>query len=81
MIRPHGYPYIASIGWLRLGAAWAADTLVNSCPSESALTPVGRMKMMRARLAAVRQFAIRPSLVRFYEALDNGQKVRFAGMR
>jgi hypothetical protein len=61
----------------------AADTLVNSCPSETALTPVGRMKMMRARLAAVRQatVTIRTSLVRFYEALDNGQKVRFAGMR
>jgi hypothetical protein len=49
----------------------------------TALTPVGRMKMMRARLAAVRQatVTIRTSLVRFYEALDNGQKMRFAGMR
>jgi hypothetical protein len=25
--------------------------------------------------------AIRPTLTQFYEALDEGQKVRFAGMR
>jgi hypothetical protein len=37
---------------------------------------------MRQRLAAVRATtaAIRPALMRFYEALDQGQKVRFAGM-
>jgi len=46
------------------------------------LTPVGRMDAMRKRLAAVRAAtaAIRPALVHFYEALDQGQKVRFAGM-
>jgi LTXXQ motif family protein len=60
----------------------AADTLASACPAESALTPVGRMDAMRQRLAAVRAAtaAIRPALVRFYEALDQGQKVRFAGM-
>ena len=44
--------------------------------------PVGRMDAMRKRLAAVRAAtaAIRPALVHFYEALDQGQKVRFAGM-
>ena len=31
----------------------AADTLVNSCPSETALTPVGRMDTMRKRLPAL----------------------------
>jgi hypothetical protein len=37
----------------------------------------------RARLAAVRQAtaAIRPALTQFYETLDQGQKVQFAGMR
>jgi hypothetical protein len=37
---------------------------------------------MRKRLATVRAAvaAIRPALVRFYEALDQGQKMRFAGM-
>jgi hypothetical protein len=41
------------------------------------------MALMRARLAAVRQAtaAIRPALMRFYEALDQGQKVQFAAMR
>jgi LTXXQ motif family protein len=60
----------------------AADTLAGACPAESALTPVGRMDAMRKRLAAVRAAtaAIRPALVNFYEALDQGQKVRFAGM-
>jgi LTXXQ motif family protein len=60
----------------------AAETLGNTCPAEAALTPVGRMETMRKRLAAVRAAtaAIRPALARFYEALDQGQKVRFAGM-
>jgi LTXXQ motif family protein len=60
----------------------AADTLASACPAESALTPVGRMDAMRQRLTAVRAAtaAIRPALVQFYEALDQGQKVRFAGM-
>jgi LTXXQ motif family protein len=60
----------------------AADALAGACPAETALTPAGRMEVLRARLAAVRAAtaAIRPALVRFYEALDQGQKVRFAGM-
>jgi LTXXQ motif family protein len=60
----------------------AAETLSSACPGEAALTPVGRMETMRKRLAAVRTAtaAIRPALARFYEALDQGQKVRFAGM-
>jgi len=60
----------------------AADTLGGACPAESALTPVGRMDAMRKRLTSVRAAtaAIRPALMHFYEALDQGQKVRFAGM-
>jgi hypothetical protein len=60
----------------------AADALAGACPAETALTPVGRMDAMRKRLAAVRAAtaAIRPALAHFYEALDQGQKVRFAGM-
>jgi len=40
------------------------------------------MATLRARLAAVRAAtaAIRPALARFYDSLDQGQKVRFAGM-
>ena len=54
--------------------------LASAFPAERALTPVGRMDAMRRRLAAVRAAtaAIRPALVHFYEALDQG--LRFAGM-
>jgi len=60
----------------------AADTLGSACPAEATLTPVGRMETMRKRLAAVRAATatIRPALMHFYEVLDQGQKVRFAGM-
>ncbi len=54
-----------------------------ACPAETALTPpTGRMAMLRARLAAVRAAtaAIRPARVEFYDALDQGEKVRLAGM-
>jgi hypothetical protein len=58
----------------------AADTL--TCPAETALTAVGRLDTMRARLAAMRKATstIRPALLHFYEALDHGQKLRFAQM-
>ena len=61
----------------------AADTLAGACPAETALTPPGRMSQTRARLSAVRQAtsAIHAALTQFYEALDQGQKVRFAGVR
>jgi hypothetical protein len=38
------------------------------------------MAQLRARLAAVRHAtgAIRPALIQFYEALDQGQKLHFA---
>ena len=60
-----------------------ADTLAGACPAGTALTPPARMALLRTRLAAVRQAtaAIRPALTQFYEALDQGQKVQFAGMR
>ena len=60
----------------------AADTLGSACGAEAALTPVGRMQAMRKRLSAVRAAtaAIRAPLSRFYEALDQGQQLRFAGM-
>ena len=60
----------------------AAETLSSACPAEAALTPIGRMETMRKRLAAMRAAtaAIRPALARFYEALDQEQKVRFSGM-
>ena len=61
----------------------AADTLAGACPPENALTPLGRLTQMRARLLTVREAttAIRPAFTQFYDALDQGQKVRFAAMR
>ena len=61
----------------------AADTLAGACPAETVLTAPARMKIMQSRLSAVRAAtaAIHPALTRFYEALDQGQKIRFAGMR
>jgi LTXXQ motif family protein len=60
----------------------AADTLASTCPAETALTPAGRMDVLRKRLAAVREatVAIRPALLRLLGALDQQQKVRFAGL-
>lgn len=61
----------------------AAEKLAGSCPRQEALTPVRRMVLLRASLAAVREAttAIEPTLTRFYGALDEGQRVRFAEMR
>jgi hypothetical protein len=60
----------------------AADTLASTCPADTALTPVRRMDLLRQRLAAVREatVAVRPTLLRFLGALDQQQKVRFAGL-
>jgi LTXXQ motif family protein len=68
--------------WLTGKANDDAHRPRSACPAETALTPTGRMTQMRARLSAVRQAttAIRPAFTQFYEALDQGQKVRFAAM-
>jgi hypothetical protein len=57
------------------------NALATASPAETALTPVGRMAGLRARLAAVRAATatIRPALTRFYDALDQGQKVGSRG--
>ena len=59
-----------------------AETLASNCPAETALTPVRRLDDLRKRLAAVREatVAIRPALLRFLGALDQQQKIRFAGL-
>jgi hypothetical protein len=59
-----------------------ADTLASSCPADDALTPARRLEVLGQRLAALRQAAIglRPAVQRFFGALDQQQKVRFAGL-
>jgi hypothetical protein len=61
----------------------AADLFAGACPAETALTPVGRMATLRARLDAVRAAtaAIRPAYTHFFDSLDQAQQVRFAGMK
>ncbi len=58
----------------------AADAL--ACPAETALTPVGQLDIMRARLGVVRAVIsrIRPALLHFNEALDHAQQRRFVQM-
>jgi hypothetical protein len=60
----------------------AAEKLSASCAPGEALTPVRRMALLRASLSAVLEATttIEPTLTRFYQALDEGQRVRFAGM-
>ena len=59
-----------------------ADTLASTCPADTAITPARRIELLRQRLAVVREatVAIRPALLRFLGALDQQQKVRFAGL-
>jgi hypothetical protein len=65
---------------LAAAALGAADALV--CPAESALTPVGRLDIMRARVAAIRATiaAVQPALESFFEMLDLAQQQRLAQM-
>src|SRR5262245_42734152 len=67
---------------LVVSALTAAEMLAGTCPAETALTPVGRMATLRARLDAVRGATAltRPAFTRFYDSLDEAQKMRFAGM-
>jgi hypothetical protein len=60
----------------------AAEMLAGACPAETALTPVGRMAALRVRLDAVgvATALIRPAFTKFYDSLDEAQKMRFAGM-
>ena len=56
----------------------AADMVADSCPQESALTPIGRVEELKKKLEAIRRSVaeIRPSLGQFYDVLDTAQKNR-----
>ena len=60
----------------------AAEMLAAACPAETALTPVGRMATLCARLEAARAAtaAIRPAFTHFFDSLDQAQQGRFAAM-
>jgi len=60
----------------------AVDTLAAACPTEIAMTPVGRLETMEKRTDAMIQAAnaVRPALEEFYTALSPEQKARFNRM-
>ena len=54
----------------------AADTLADSCPQKTPVTPSARIDDMKQKLDALRKSiaAIRPALGEFYRVLDDGQR-------
>jgi hypothetical protein len=57
----------------------AAQMIRASCPTQPAFTALDRLAAMQQRLAAMIQgeLAVQPSLEKFYDLLDDGQKARF----
>jgi hypothetical protein len=57
----------------------AVETLRNACPNTVAMTPVGRLEVMKQRLDAMIAAAntVRPALEDFYAALTDEQKAKF----
>ena len=58
----------------------AADTLADTCPQASSMTPVGAIGDVRKKIEALLQSIaiVRPALSRFDEVLERGQRDRFA---
>jgi hypothetical protein len=69
----------AALQNLANAAARASEILKTNCPTEAALTPVGRTDAMRQRLTAMLDaiIAVRPALEAFYGSLDHEQRARF----
>ena len=57
----------------------AAEMLKANCPTETALTPTGRIDAMRQRLTTMLSAVttVRPALEAFYNSLDYEQRARF----
>jgi hypothetical protein len=64
---------------LQDATAEAANLLNSECPSDRALTVVGRLQAMEQRLDALRRAVetVQPALERFYGSLSDEQKERF----
>ncbi len=69
----------AALDNLANASARAADMLRANCPSDVALTPVGRVDAMRQRLAVMLDaiIMVRPALEAFYNTLNYEQRARF----
>src|SRR6266536_1213139 len=67
---------------LRDASTKAAEDLRDACPSDTPLTPIGRLDAMTKRLQAMLDAAksVRPALARFYDLLNDEQKARFNAM-
>jgi len=68
----------AKLNDLRNAAAKANDVLKGSCPTEPALTPVGRLDIVEKRLGAMLEAvdAVRKPLKAFHDSLTDEQKAR-----
>ena len=64
---------------LRDAMSKSVNLLKSECPTDRALTPVGRVEAMEQRLDAMSRAVqtLQPALERFYGALTNEQKARF----
>jgi hypothetical protein len=67
---------------LKAAALQAADYLKASCPQAAALTPIGRLDAMLARLQATLNASrsVHAPLIKFYDSLSDEQKARFNGL-
>jgi hypothetical protein len=67
---------------LRDASTKAAEELRDACPSETPLTPIGRLDAMAKRLHAMLDASksLRPALARFYDLLNDEQKARVNAM-
>jgi hypothetical protein len=70
---------VTALKALEEASAKAGDILKANCPTETALTPTGRLAAMEQRLDAMLQAldTVQPALATFYGSLDDEQKARF----
>ena len=78
--RPIGVDRVVQRVWTTLRGR--CERLAPQDAPDDALTPTRRLEVLRQRLAALQQATVvlRPALLRFFGALDQQQKVRFAGL-
>jgi hypothetical protein len=77
-VQPDGAQRSALEG-LQDAMAQAANALNSECPTDRALTPVGRLQAMEQRLDAMLHAiqTVQPALEKFYASLSDEQKERF----
>ena len=70
---------VTALKALEEASAKAGDILKANCPTETMLTPTGRLAAMEQRLDAMLQAldTVQPALATFYGSLDDEQKARF----